>query len=186
MHRYPERNRTPCTHLALQKNQDDDGFTLVELIIVCVLIGLMLSITIPTMRSSFFSDPLKTSSRKAVGFVAGVRELAVRQQQPFLLHISESENRLWYEEDNEPEDEGDNNEEKELKFPDDVSIKQVWIGGDGSSVEDKTVVWVSQQGYMNPTMIRLSGDDGEDLTLMFRPFIDTPIISEDFEVPLEK
>ena len=77
--------------------RDEKGFTLIELIVVTFLIGIMLSISIPSLRNTFFTDPLKASTRKIIGLVTGVRELAARSQQPYLLHISQMENRIWYE-----------------------------------------------------------------------------------------
>lgn len=163
---------------------DDKGFTLMELIVVCVLIGLMMSVAVPSMRDTFFSDPLKASVRKTIGLVTGLRESAVRHQQSYFLHISQSENRIWFEKDGETEEEGEKEEEKQqLLLPEDVEIKEVWIGGDGSSVEGKTVVWVSKQGYMNPTAIRLQDDEGDELVVQFHALVDSAIISDRIEIP---
>ena len=80
------------------------GFTLLELIVVCALIGIMLSLSIPSFRTTFFSDPLKTTARRLIGLVNGVRELAVREQQPYLLHINQGEKRIWYEREDKKEE----------------------------------------------------------------------------------
>lgn len=159
-----------------------------ELIIVCILIGLMMAVAAPTMRNALFSDPLKASARNIIGKVTGVRELAVRYQQPYLLHISQSESRIWYEKDGVPADSEEEEEKKlesrQVQLPEEIEINEIWIGGDGSSVEGKTVVWISKQGYMNPTKIQLQDDDGNELTVEFHPFIDSATISDRFDVPM--
>ena len=67
---------------------NDHGFSLFELLVVCALIGIMVALSVPSLREALFSDPLKTTARKTMGLVNGVRELALRTQQPYFLHIS--------------------------------------------------------------------------------------------------
>ncbi|MCP3892964.1 MAG: prepilin-type N-terminal cleavage/methylation domain-containing protein [Desulfobulbaceae bacterium] len=167
----------------------DDGFTLIELIIVCALIGVFLTLAVPSMRNAVFNDPLKMSTRKLVGFVSGLREVAVRNQVEYLLHISQIDNRIWYEEDS-PKATEDNKsleksaeEQNSFEMAEDIRISEVWIGGKESSALNETVVWISNQGLMNHTKIQLQDDLGNDLTVDFFPFIETPQISDHFEVP---
>jgi prepilin-type N-terminal cleavage/methylation domain-containing protein len=167
----PHAGSVPCM---------EQGFTLLEMIMVCVLIGLMLSLSVPSMRSSLFSDPLKSTSRKVIGMVSSVRELAVREQQPYLLHISEGENRLWYEREFNVENpiDGSRSGIHELKFPDSVKIAGLTVGGDSSQVQDQSEIWISKKGYMHHTVIRLEDDDGGNVTLQFFPFLDSVEISD--------
>ena len=161
------------------KTQNERGFTLIELIVVMALIGIMLSISIPSLRATFFIDPLKSTTRKLIGIVGGVRELAVRYQQPYLLHISQAENRIWYEKDGgEVDKESEKNKRAELLFPETVKISGVWMSGDDELAGDKSVVWISKQGYMNHTIIRIEDDDGNELSVQFYPFLDTAEVSD--------
>lgn len=156
------------------------GFTLVELIVVVFLIGIMLSLSIPSLRGSFFTDPLKATTRKIIGLVAGIRDQAVRLQQPYLLHFSRLENRIWYEEDgpaNEKEDQG-NQAATQLLLPASVRITGLWVGGDEFSAEENSVVWISKQGYLDETVIRLEDQAGNHLNLQFHPFLDPELADE--------
>lgn len=157
------------------------GFTLLELIVVCALIGIMLSLSIPSLRMSLFSDPLKSSARNLIGLVNGVRELAVRHQQPYLLYISEPEKRIWYEREEkiavEDVEKQQKKELQELRLPDTVSISGVWVGGDEPS-QDQTVVWISKQGYIQRTRIRIEDADGTHLIVQFFPFLDSVTIAD--------
>ncbi len=159
-----------------KREGDESGFTLIELIVVCTLIGIMLSISIPSLRSTFFTDPLKTTTRKVIGLVGGVRELAVRYQHPYLLHISQAENRIWFEKD--VEEDIEKSRERELIFPETIKISRVRMSGEEDLSEDSTVIWITKQGYLNHTIIQLEDDKGNTLEVQFYPFLDSADVSD--------
>lgn len=179
------------------------GFTLLELIVVCALIGTMLSLSIPSLRMAFFADPLKSSARKVIGLVNGVRELAVRHQRPYLLHIDEIEKRIWFEMDRDIDSQGnttqagknqplkkkatesplsDNQDrktlrEREIQLPETVKIAGVMTAEEDSS-QEQTVIWVTKQGYIKETLVRLEDDGGKGINVRFFPFLDGVAITE--------
>ena len=52
------------------------------------------------------------------------------------------------------------------------------MGGDESPAQGHIVVWISKQGYMNKTIIRIEDDDGNHLNVQFYPFLDPAIVSD--------
>lgn len=159
------------------------GFTLLELIVVCALIGLMLSFSIPTLRTAFFTDPLKSAARNLIGLTNGVRQLAVRQQQSYLLHIDEDEQRVWFEKEVQGEaekklEEGENRQAKQLRLPETVKITGVWMAED-KQAEEQTALWISRQGYMERTRIGLEDEDGNRIMVQFYPFLEAAEIVDD-------
>ncbi|WP_459946740.1 pilus assembly FimT family protein [Desulfocastanea catecholica] len=164
-----------------RRTDDESGFTLIELIVVTTLIGIMLSLTIPTLRNTFFTDPLKATTRKLIGLVTGVRELAVRTQQPYLLHISRLENRIWYEPESgvSGREEGDTERRGELTFPESVRISGILLENDEDSAQDQIVVWVSKQGYMIDLLLQIEDEDGEHLNVQFYPFLEPTLVSDE-------
>lgn len=163
-----------------EKTCDEKGFTLIELIVVTALIGIMLSLTIPSLRNTLYTDPLKATTRKAIGLVTGVRELAVRSQQPYLLHISQLESRIWYEREGAADEksETDPQNQGELLFPESVRISGILVESNESTSVDETVVWISKQGYMTDLIIRLEDEDGNHLNVQFYPFLDPALVSD--------
>jgi prepilin-type N-terminal cleavage/methylation domain-containing protein len=160
------------------------GFTLLELLVVCALIGIMLSLSLPSLRTNFFSDPLKTTARKLIGLVSGVRELAVREHQPYLLHINQGEKRIWYEREDKNEKkyainnrEDDKRQRQELRIPEGVTLSAVWLGKE-DSLQDQTTLWISKQGYMKQTLLQLEDDDGNTLKVQFFPFLDSALVAD--------
>lgn len=161
------------------------GFTLLELIIVCALIGIMLTISVPSLRSTFFTNPLKSSARKVVGIINEVRQKAVRNQEPYKLHISQLENRIWYEKaeaENEDtiEDELDTSSKKELQLPDTVNLSKVWLQSSGVLSENKTTLWISKKGYMEQAAILLSDEFDNSLSVQLNPFTDPIAVTDEF------
>jgi hypothetical protein len=143
----------------------------------------MLSLSIPSLRTTFYSDPLKTTARKLIGLVNGVRELAVREQQPYLLHISQTEKRIWYEredkkgkKDKKDTMEDEKRHKQELRFPENVTLSAVSMGKD-DSLQDQTTLWITKQGYMMQTLIQIDDDAGNNLKVQFFPFLDSAVIA---------
>lgn len=163
-----------------ERVRDENGFTLIELIVVTFLIGIMLSISIPSLRNTFFTDPLKASTRKIIGLVTGVRELAARSQQPYLLHISQMENRIWYEKEVEGEKKQENDTQKseELLLPESVKISEVSVNDNDDSSKDNIEIWVSKQGFISDMLIRIEDDDGNHLNVRFYTFLDPAIVAD--------
>lgn len=157
------------------------GFTLIEMIVVIFLIAIMLSLSIPSLRNTFFTDPLKATTRKIIGLVAGVRDLAVRSQQPYLLHFSRLENRIWYEKDGT----GHENKEQEteqvhqLLLPESVKITGFWMAGEDRLAEENSVVWISKQGFLDDTVIRIEDEKGNHLNIQFYPFLNPALVSDE-------
>ncbi len=140
----------------------------------------MLSLSIPSLRNTFFTDPLKATTRKIIGLVAGVRDLAVRSQQPYLLHFSQLENRIWYEKEVVGEEKDQENQTtNQLLLPESVKITGLWVAGDEGSTEDNTVVWISKQGYLNDTVIRIEDKDGNHLNIQFYPFLNPALVADE-------
>lgn len=89
--------------------QSSCGFTLLELIIVLVLIGLLMVVTVPTLRNTLIDDPLRSSARKLIGYIGVIRGRAVREQQSYLVYIDLDQNRLWYIPEKDETPDGSNN-----------------------------------------------------------------------------
>lgn len=144
----------------------------------------MLTISVPSLRSAFFTNPLKSSARQVIGIANEARQKAVRSQQPYYLHLSQLENRLWYETINREEDDIDDGVSKskkhELQLPATISLSKLWLQSSGIVSEDQTSFWISKKGYMEQAAIQLSDELGNSLSIQLNPFTDPIAVSEDF------
>ena len=158
---------------------DQQGFTLIELIVVCALIAIMLSLSVPSLRSTIVNDPLKTTVRKSIGLVREVREKAARQHQPYLLHVNHIENAIWYEEERVAADASeDETEPDKWELADYVRISGLWVAKERKSALEDTVIWISPEGYLENTLISFEDEDGRTLAVEFQTFLDEAILHE--------
>jgi len=152
-----------------QRYDGESGFTLIELIIVCSLMGLLLSLTIPTLRNNLVTNQLDTSARKIIGTVKELRNMAVRDHKPYLLHFDLDSQNYWYEADGTV---NPLNEEPETisEIPEGVTLRDVHAHSQGQQNSGRVTLWISSKGYMDQTVLHLSDDEGQVLSLFFSPF----------------
>lgn len=151
----------------------EQGFTLIELIAVLTLISIMLAMAVPSMREALLTDQLNGTARKLIGTVRSLRNQAVREQQPYLLHFDIAERRIWFELDNAIDLIDDNTVSHEgLIFPPTVTIQDIWTKSEGLKDGELITLWISKQGYMDETLIHLT-DEERTISVFFSSFLAT-------------
>lgn len=154
-----------------RRHGNEAAFTLVELLVVCLLISLMLAVSVPTLRNTLLTDQLKATSRKIIGAIREMREEAVRDQQSFVLYVDMEKKRIWYEKDNEKDPEERNASfDRGMQLPSSVRIQDVWTKSDGRQAEGIVSLWITRQGYMDQTVIHMT-DDSDTQSILFSPFL---------------
>jgi len=151
----------------------DKGYTLIELAVVVILIGLFLGLSIPRFQYAMVSDDLKATIRRIVGTVKGLRNEAIREQQVYIFHLDLESNRLWIEPPGIGEEERALARERAFKFPPGVRILDVWCKGKGKKVNGEVAIRFSKKGYVEQTVIHLGAEDGREFTLVLNPFLGT-------------
>ena len=148
-----------------------EGFTLIELIVVMMLIGLMTAITVPRFRYALLTDNLKTATRKLAGIVKGLREDAIREHKTLILHFDLDANRFWIDSAGMTEEEQILAREKASSLPKGVRILGVWSKGKDKQVGGETAIRFNKHGYVQQSVIHLGAEDGREFTLELSPFL---------------
>ena len=146
------------------------GYTLIELIVVLVLLGLMFGLVIPKFRQAILSDSLNATSLRIIGLVENLREKAISDQVSYLLHLDIREGKVWAFASTASEEEQEQARARSYQLPLDVNIEDVWSWSSGK-LYDETTIQFSRKGYIEQSMIHLQSEDGRQLSLELTPFL---------------
>ncbi len=156
------------------------GFTLIELIVVVVLLGLIFSFAAPRFRDTILSDSLKNATRKMVNLIRNTRNVAVRQHLDYLLFFDLEKNEYWYETGDMTEEERTGAREKAEKLPDEVRITDIWIRDKGKEMGGNVSLKFRKEGYTQQSAIHLESEDGKNFTIAVCPFIPKVEVLDDY------
>lgn len=152
------------------------GFTLLELLIVCLLISISLGLSIPSLRNSLMSDELAAGSRKVISLIKSSRAKAVTDQEAYLIFYDSAARKLWYQ---QADEEKTADASASITLPADVYIQEIKQASGGNAQDAmNTGIWISREGYMDKTAIQLVDKENNSLNLLISPFLPTITISD--------
>jgi general secretion pathway protein H len=148
----------------------DRGYTLIELSVVVLLIGMMLLIAIPRVRDTLLNDDLLAAARQIIGASRELRNEAVREQVDYILHLDLNQPGFWtYSADTTGEKRAEIRKGA-VRFPEAIRIAGVRHFEEIRKTEGEADVRFFRKGYTEPTVIHLTKED-RTLTLVFNPFL---------------
>jgi prepilin-type N-terminal cleavage/methylation domain-containing protein len=152
------------------------GFTLLELLIVCFLISISLALSIPSLRNTLLTDNLAAGSRKVISLVKTGRAKAVTNREAYLILYNSAERELWYQ---KVGDEETPDERSTITLPTGIRIEQIkQANGKTNHDPARDGVWISKQGYMDTTGIQLIDKANNRITMLISPFLPTIHVTE--------
>lgn len=151
--------------------QNQKGYTLIELMVVIVLLGLIFTIATPKIRDALFRDELKGATRQMVGLINRLRNDAVREHKDYLLHFDLESNRFWFDTPSMTEDERAQVAADASPLPEQVNIMDVWISGEGKIMLGEVRIRINKKGYIQQSAIHLGTEDQREFTLLLSPFL---------------
>ena len=146
------------------------GYTLIELIVVIILLGLMFGLVVPKFRQAVLSDSLDATSLRIIGLIENLRERAVSDQISYVLHFDIRSRELWAFASDATAEEQETARERAYQLPADVIIEDIWSWSRGKIYDDATIQF-SKKGYIEQSMIHLQSEDGRQLSLELTPFL---------------
>lgn len=146
------------------------GYTLIELIVVIILLGLMFGLVVPKFRQAVLSDSLDATSLRIIGLVEDLRERAISDQISYVLHFDIRGRKLWAFASDATAEEQEIARERAYQLPADVIIEDIWSWSRGKIYDDPTIQF-SKKGYIEQSMIHLQSEDGRQLSLELTPFL---------------
>jgi len=149
----------------------NDGFTLIELIVVMALIGLMLFFSLPRLQDNPFLDGSRQSSRWLIGKVQSLKESAIRDQKQYSLHFDLDSGRIWdTNESMSPEDIESTALNSSYALPDDLRIIDIEYPQQGKIYSGQTEIIFYKAGYTDKALIHMQEGDTY-LSFLIEPFL---------------
>ena len=147
------------------------GFTLIEMMVVMLLISIVLAIAIPEFDGGAFQDPVKKLSRWMIITVRTLRSAAIQQQKTQGLVIDLSNRRMWTVNDAMNEESVQASASKKaLSIPDAIQHIDVEFPQQERISSGTAEIRFYPSGYSDQVLIHLETDD-EKLTYLVEPLL---------------
>ena len=157
--------------IVVPKLQWKTGFTLIELIVVITLLSIMIGFAIPRFQNSLLSDNARNACQWIILKVSSLKELSLREQRQYLLHMDLNENRLWITDEAMSEEEAEAAGSTGYTLPADMYIEDVEFPDLHRVTTGQVQVRFYKKGYSDHVLIHLSNSDKKQWSLLIEPFL---------------
>lgn len=149
----------------------NNGFTLIELIVVISLISIMLFFFIPGFNNAVLPDNKKEAARLIISTVKELRHRSIRTQKLFFLNISLDTNRIWVSNESMDREEFYNAEEKGYQLSDNVEVLDLEYPEKGKISSGVADICFYKNGYSDKVFIHIEDNDNNRISLLIEPFL---------------
>jgi prepilin-type N-terminal cleavage/methylation domain-containing protein len=164
------------------------GFTLVELTVVIMLMGIILLVAYPRFEGSLFASDIKQASRRLAATVRYAQNKAAHQHKVCRVNYDLDQNTYWVSIQGNNEDfiADTSSLGQERKLPGGVSFEDIISPRDGKVKEGQTYTRFLPKGMVDRSQIHLKDESGRRFTLIILPltaeirFFDTYVEEEWF------
>jgi prepilin-type N-terminal cleavage/methylation domain-containing protein len=156
--------------------RNNNGFTLVEIMVVITLISIMLVFAVPNFQS-LTTDTTKDTNNWIVLTVKMLKQGALRNKKTYTLHVSMESNKIWYtQETDEGEGEEEGEEENkilgEYKIPEGLKIVDVEFPEEEQISSGEVEINFYVKGFSDRAIIHIENeDDDKELSYVIEAFL---------------
>jgi len=160
------------------------GFTLLELLVIIVLAGLIVTLAVPSTRDSLTGDKLKTASRQIIGLERKLRVEAVRDQLDYILFLDLSNSAYWVVAADMTQEKQDEIKKRALHLPTDVVITDIVDANNSKKSSGEVKIVFKKNNACSPAVIHLAYEENK-MTIVINPFLGvTDIQNQYVDVPV--
>jgi prepilin-type N-terminal cleavage/methylation domain-containing protein len=150
----------------------ENGFTLIELIVVMVLISLLMVFAAPRLQNVSLHDPLRLASSRMISTIRQLKQRAVEQQLRYTLHVNAADDRLWITHAGMSEEEQiAARDMMPVELPGSIDILDVVYPEDPPYEADDYRIFFYAAGYSDPAIIHIAADGEKQRSFVIEPFL---------------
>jgi general secretion pathway protein H len=147
------------------------GFTLIELMVVMLLITIVLAVVIPRFDAAPFQDPGKKFSRWMIIAVRHLRTTAIEKQKTQALVVDLSQQRLWMINEDMNEEQQAAAAEKAFAIDDSIRIVDAQFRNQESVSTGTLEIRFYPAGYSDQVLLHIENEDAERTSYLVEPLL---------------
>jgi len=149
---------------------NNKGFTLIELMLVIMVLGVILFLAVPAIRDVLTTDKLKSASRQLIGLERKLRTDAVREQSDYILNLDLSNSTFWVTSSDMTPEGQDEEKKKAQHLPAAVTISDIVLENNKKQGEGIAKIKFQKNNTCRPAVIHLAYEE-DRMTLVINPFL---------------
>lgn len=162
------------------------GFTLVELLVVIILVGVIVFLAVPSTRDVLTGDSLKKASRQFIGIERKLRGEAVRNQIDYILCIDLPDSAYWVITSDMTPEKRDEIKKTAKHLPKGVAITDIVDESNKKIFDGEAKIIFRKNNVCSPVLIHLSYEE-DNMTIVINPFLGvTDIYDKYVDVSINK
>jgi general secretion pathway protein H len=149
---------------------ESSGFTLVELLLVIVIMGVILALAVPSTRDVLTGDNLKKASRQLIGMEKKLRVEAVRDQMDYILCLDLPNSAYFVLASDMTPEKQDEIKKRPQHLPSGVVILDVVGENNKKQPTDEVRIKFGKKNICSPAIIHLAYEENR-MTMVINPFL---------------
>jgi prepilin-type N-terminal cleavage/methylation domain-containing protein len=154
----------------VKRPMSQTGFTLIELMLVIMVVGVILFLAVPATRDVLTTDKLKKASRQLIGLERQLRVDAVRDQIDYILNIDLPSSVFWVTTSDMTPEKQDEVKKNARHLPEGVIITDIVGVNDKKEAEGVIKIKFGKSNTSTPAVIHLAFEENK-MTLVINPFL---------------
>lgn len=147
------------------------GFTLIELMVVLLLVGIVLAVVIPRFDGGPLQDPTKKFSRWMITRTRHLRSVAIQKQSTQALVIDLNNQRMWTISEGMSEEELSAVADKAFSIDKSMQIVNVQFPEQEPVSTGTAEIRFYPAGYSDRALIHMETDDAERFSYLLEPLL---------------